>query len=344
MENSINYSVLIIGAGPAGLILGYYLEKANIDYLILEQGGEVGHSWSQMPDHLHLITMWHSNCLIKEDLPLAPRYKTHSAKEFAAYLLQFSMRHKLKLKNHSQVLEIKKENDVFVVQTQNVRFLAKTVVDCRGYFNSPFIPDLAISGGPPLMVHFKDYKNSAQFSAYKNILVVGKRLSAGQILLELEKTGRHELYLSVRSKIRYSPKPFMLNFFLKHLNLFEGLATLLKPNNKFEAEVPMHFAVKRIVEEQTKVVGDIVKIVDKKVTFTCGDTQEIDAIIFATGFRPASVFLRDDFESKEVDGLYYLGRGSQRTFSSRFIRGIRADAPILCQLILGRLASSNKFQ
>lgn len=344
MENSINHNVVIIGAGPAGLILGYYLEKAGVDYVILEQGERVGQSWLKMPDHLHLITMWHSNCLLKEDLPLAPRTKTHSAKEFATYLYEFARKHKLKLKTHTQVLEIKKVENIFVVESLQHRYQAAFVVDCRGYFNTPFIPALDISGKPPFMLHFKDYKNSSQLKAYKKVLVVGKRLSAGQILVELDKAGGHNLFLSVRSTIRYSPKSYMLNFFLKYLHLFEELGSVLNSNTKREVEVPMHFVSKKIVEEHTKVVGDIVKIVDKNVFFTDGNVCEIDAILFATGFKPALAELRNDFESKEVNGLFYLGRGSQRTFASRFIRGIRADAPILCQLILGKLASSNKFQ
>ena len=36
------HDYLIIGAGPAGLQLGYYLEKAGRDYLILEAGDAPG--------------------------------------------------------------------------------------------------------------------------------------------------------------------------------------------------------------------------------------------------------------------------------------------------------------
>ena len=57
-----------------------------------------------------------------------------------------------------------------------------------------------------------------------------------------------------------------------------------------------------------------------------------------------TVTLRDDFESSAIDGLFYLGRGTQRSFTSRFIRGIREDALVLAQVILGKAASKNKSQ
>lgn len=344
MENLINNRVLIIGAGPAGLTLAYYLAKNHIDYLILEKNDLPGSSWSQMPDHLHLITYWQSNCLIEEDLSLSPPDRAHKAREFAGYLENFVKKHRLKIKTGNKVQEISKVDDLFTVKTQNDLYSAKYVVDCRGYFNFPFIPTFSINGNAPLMIHFKDYKNCSQLNNYKKILIVGKRLSAGQLLNELSRPGSHELFLSARSKIRFSPHPMILNFLLTHLDFLEGLKIRFKIGLKKELDVPMHYNAKRVLKEQTTVVGDIQKIDNKKVYFTCGKIQSIDAIIFATGFKPDPIELRDDFESLSTEGLFYLGRGSQRTFTSRFIRGIREDAPVLCQLILGRLASKSSSQ
>lgn len=344
MENSINQRVLIIGAGPAGLTLGFYLKKHNVDYLILEQNDKVGSSWAKMPDHLHLISYWKSNYLLEEDLKLFDPYKAHAAKEFALYLEDFSKRHQLKIKTNNNVLEITKENDQFVVRTQSDKYKAALVVDCRGYFSFPHIPLLKINGNAPFMMHFKDYKNCDQLNGHKKILVVGKRLSAGQLLCELSTTGQHQLFLSVRSPLRFSPPLFIFKHFLRHLNFYEGIIKKFNIRIKGAREVPMHINAKMVIKKKVKVLGDIVKIENKKVHFTCGTIQEIDAIIFATGFHPTAINLRDDFESSTTDGLYYLGRGTQRTFSSRFIRGIREDASVLGQLILGKLAPNNKSQ
>ena len=38
----MEFDVVIVGAGPAGLQMGYFLTRANRDYLILEKGNGSG--------------------------------------------------------------------------------------------------------------------------------------------------------------------------------------------------------------------------------------------------------------------------------------------------------------
>jgi len=49
MQNQVDW--LIIGAGPAGLQLGYFLEKNGIDYLILERSASAGSFFKTFPRH-----------------------------------------------------------------------------------------------------------------------------------------------------------------------------------------------------------------------------------------------------------------------------------------------------
>jgi putative flavoprotein involved in K+ transport len=347
MENSISnvthVDVIIIGAGPAGLCAGFHLQKQNINYLILEQNEQVGSTWLQMPEHLHLISYWKSNYLIKEDLKLFHPHHPHSARDFAKYLQGFASRFSLNINTNVKVNILNKTADGFSVETTKGTFKSKFIVDCRGYFNHPFVPLFEQSGEQPLLLHFKDYKNRMQMKNYKKILIVGKRLSAGQLLIELANDD-HELFLSVRSHIHFSPPLFVLRHFLRHLNIYEAIAKSFKSKIKREVEVPMHHNAKKIIDEKVKIVGNITRIENKKIYFDDGSAESIDAVIFATGFHPPKIELKNDFESKSTDGLFYLGRGSQRTFTSRFLRGIREDAIILANLIRGNLASNNKSQ
>ena len=57
MSKIAEFEYLIIGAGPAGLQMGYYLEKANRNYLILEAGETPGTSFNKFPRHGKLISI-----------------------------------------------------------------------------------------------------------------------------------------------------------------------------------------------------------------------------------------------------------------------------------------------
>lgn len=48
---------LVIGAGPAGLQVGYFLERAGRDYLILEAGDAPGAFFRTFPRHRRLISI-----------------------------------------------------------------------------------------------------------------------------------------------------------------------------------------------------------------------------------------------------------------------------------------------
>lgn len=50
------YDVLVIGAGQAGLAMGYYLKQTKLSFLILDKGRVVGESWKERYDSLKLFT------------------------------------------------------------------------------------------------------------------------------------------------------------------------------------------------------------------------------------------------------------------------------------------------
>jgi putative flavoprotein involved in K+ transport len=53
---------LVVGAGPAGLAAGAMLRQHGIEPLLVDRSGNVGDSWRQHYDRLHLHTVrWLSN-------------------------------------------------------------------------------------------------------------------------------------------------------------------------------------------------------------------------------------------------------------------------------------------
>jgi len=57
MKTKAEFEYLIIGAGPAGLQMAYFLEKSDRNYLILEAGESAGSSFNKFPRHGKLISI-----------------------------------------------------------------------------------------------------------------------------------------------------------------------------------------------------------------------------------------------------------------------------------------------
>jgi protoporphyrinogen oxidase len=57
MPRTIERDFCVLGAGPAGLQLGYFLQKADRSYVILEKGSTPGTFFKKFPRHRKLISV-----------------------------------------------------------------------------------------------------------------------------------------------------------------------------------------------------------------------------------------------------------------------------------------------
>ena len=106
---SQHYDYVIIGAGPAGLQLGYYLQKNKMSYVILERGDSPGYFYKKFPRHGQLISInkvhtgcddpeinlrWDWNSLLSDNIDL--KFKNYStdyfpkSKDMLLYLNDFA--------------------------------------------------------------------------------------------------------------------------------------------------------------------------------------------------------------------------------------------------------------
>lgn len=52
----MTYDVVIIGAGQAGLSMGYYLRKTDLSFVLLDRGAQIGEAWRSRYDSLVLFS------------------------------------------------------------------------------------------------------------------------------------------------------------------------------------------------------------------------------------------------------------------------------------------------
>jgi hypothetical protein len=110
----------------------------------------------------------------------------------------------------------------------------------------------------------------------------------------------------------------------------------------------------RLVREgHIPLFPQIVAAEGSTLVFSDGRREIFDAVVFATGYRytrrhldgllnPEEPLQIYRMESTQVPGLFFLGVDNERTYRSRFLRGIRADAKIVGQLIGERLLTTRQ--
>jgi cation diffusion facilitator CzcD-associated flavoprotein CzcO len=201
--------ILIIGAGPGGLAVGGRLRQAGLDFEVVEQSGNIAHSWHNHYDRLHLHTVKQLSALpgleFPEDYPLfVPRT------QLIQYYEQYAGHFNIQPHFHAKVTDIKPTQDqkweVHIKDQEG--FMAERVVIATGVNRVPYYPHW--NGQENFrgeLVHSRYYKNPEPFLG-KKVLIIGMGNTGAEIALDLAK---HDVktYLSVRSPVNVVPLVFM---------------------------------------------------------------------------------------------------------------------------------------
>jgi putative flavoprotein involved in K+ transport len=196
------YDVVVIGAGQAGLSMGYYLKQSSLSFIIVDDNKCAGDVWRNRYDSLVLFTPRSFSALPGLALEGDPSgFPTKD--EIADYLERYAHTFDLPIKFSCDVQSVHKENDTFIISTANSIIKTKKVVVATGPFHTLRIPSFTKEFPHQVVqLHSSEYKNPAQLNE-GSVLVVGGGNSGAQIAVEL--SNYHETYLSVGQKIRFLP-------------------------------------------------------------------------------------------------------------------------------------------
>ncbi len=353
------YDVVIVGAGAAGLAVAAELvETCNPHNLIvLEQGDAAGWSWHNMPRSISLISPWKVNALNRTRVAFRDMHKQHSCNEYAAYLEDYAKRFDIPIRYDAKVVDVQKQAGQLVTVLSNGESVtSRAVVNASGYFFNPFVPDIRGANTTKMaLMHVQQFKSAEELSEdIKRVLVVGSRISAGQTVTELA-LADFDVTVSSRGPIVFARPPWLQKLAFWVYFRIEDLVAKLPQKRQVDTYPGMESGQTKMLIDTgvIKRAGPLRELLPRAVKFLNGTQQEYDLIIFATGFRamlshvdelidiehlvasPDDVL--DDFEHKDVKGLYFLGLDRQRNFRSRYLRGIREDAALLARRIAARL-------
>ena len=338
--------VLVIGAGQAGLAMGYHLKQTGLRFLIVDAHARVGDSWRKRFDSLVLFTPRAYSALPGLPVPGDPEgYPTKD--EIGDYLESYARHFQLPVAPGTGIDRLEQVDGEFRATTRDGRVITSwTVVLATGAFQEPAIPALAqqIADGAVQLTP-KTYRNPAQTPA-GTVLVVGDGATGRQIARELSET--HQVLLAAGRPRRVSPSRILgknIFWWMDKLGVLRAshdsaVGRYLKRADPFPGK---DLELSRLRERGVNVVGRLTEAAGQTVSFASGETIGIDVVIWATGYRdrtewvaiPALKDARGAFIQQRgispVPGLTFIGRNWQWTRGSALVTGVGADASYVAQ-------------
>jgi putative flavoprotein involved in K+ transport len=156
------HDVVVIGAGQAGLSVGYHLKRRGIDHVILEGAPRVGDVWRNRWDSLRLFTPAKFDSLDGYRFP-AHKDTFPTKDEMADYLEAYAAKFDLPVRVNEPVRRLYKANGRFRLETADRVHEADRVVVAAASYQKPRLPAFAKDLDPQVFqMHSHEYRNPAQ--------------------------------------------------------------------------------------------------------------------------------------------------------------------------------------
>lgn len=361
---SADVEVLVIGAGQAGLALGFHLRKRGVDVLLVDAAPAPGHSWRTRWDSLRLFTPAQYDGL--PGLPFPGADGTYPSKDDVAdYLARYARTFELPLRLRTRVDRLSPMGRIFAARTSVIGddgterpgvVTARRVVVATGPFQRPVVPTISAGFGADVQqVHSSAYRHPGSLPGETDgtVLVVGSGNSGLQIALELAAT--RDVVLAQGSRALMLPQRLLGRDLFWWLTRTGALTK--------SADSPV---ARRMRERGDLVIGtrwaDLLRAgVDVRprltgaqgslATFADGSARPVSTVLWATGFRPDVDWLdvpgavRDgrivqDQGVTPVAGLYTIGQPWQSTRGSALLGFVQRDAERLGELLAAQAGST----
>lgn len=308
------HDCVVIGAGQAGLSSAFHLRRLGIDHIVLDANVRPGGAWQHRWPTLTMDSVHGVAGLPDMDVPDSAR--NEPARDFVPrYFAAYEDAYGIDVTRPVSVDRVDNDgvdNDggILRVQAQDAIWRARTIVNATGTWTQPFIPSYP---GRETFVgeqfHAVDYPGAEAFRG-KRTVVVGGGASAVQFLGELALL-TDTLWVT-RTEPRWRSGPFTAEL---------GRASVARVEDRVRKGLPPSSVVDvtglqlRPQEREAERRGAyqrhpmFARIEPDGVRWSSGAFEYAEAILWATGFRPAVNHLAPLNLRTPEGGIRLTGRG-----------------------------------
>ena len=348
--------VVVVGAGQAGLAVGYHLRRTGLSFVILDDQAGPGGAWRHGWDSLRLFSPARFSSLPGVLMDGGPDYYP-SRDETLAYLAAYEARYSLPVERPVHVEAVERggaPDGRLVVRTDRGEWRARAVVSATGSWSRPFVPDvpgLEVFEGE--QVHSAAYRSPEPYRG-RRVLVVGGGNSGAQVLAEVSAVAARAAWATLN-------EPSFLPDDVDGRVLFDAATAVYRAKQEGRDVPPPRslgdvVAVPPVREARDRGAlvsrGPLAALGSDGAVWADRKREPFDAVIWCTGFRPAleSVLPLGVVEADgrvRVEGtrsvleprLWLVGYGEWTGFASATLVGVGRSARATAVEVAGSLGA-----
>ncbi len=289
--------VVVIGAGQAGLSVAYYLQRLGVrpgvDQIVLDRGPGTGGAWQHRWDSLRLGSAHRVHDLPgmrRAGISFETADRTRAARDVVAeYYDRYERFFGLDVRRPVQVAAVYDRGADLVVRSTAGETVARVVVNATGTWGAPFVPYYpGARRFAGRQVHTATWRSATEFEGQR-VLVVGGGTSAIGFLLELEDVAAKTIWATRRPVDYLDQGSLDLESAVNAVGDQDEAAQQGRalPSIVSGTGVPktrrIAAAIQRGVLEERPMFDRLER---DAVVWPDGSAERIDAVVWATGFRP----------------------------------------------------------
>lgn len=349
--------VVVVGGGQSGLAVAYYLRRTGLEYVVLDAGGAPGGAWQHTWESLRLFSPAQWSSLPGRLMPGGTgSYPTRA--EALAYLADYEHRYSVPVRRPVSATGVHRGTGRLLIDSTAGRWHARAVVSATGTWTSPNVPELpGRTDYRGRILHSAFYRSPADFAG-RRVVVVGGGNSGAQIVADLFEHAA--VTWATLAPPRFLPDDV------------DGRHLFGEASERYRALVageplPPARSLGDIVAvapvRRARVLGALaaapmfVRFTPDGVAWPDGRRTREDAVIFATGFRPALGHLSGlgvigpggrievrGTRSVREPRLWLVGYGDWTGYASATLIGVGRSARATVDEIVGALGQRDSAE